>query len=158
MSEDLQPTTVPLWRTPDRIRVVAVAIVRDGNRILVFEGNDPSKPERFYRPIGGEVEFGEPADEALRREFHEELGVDLSEIRYLTTIENRFVFGERPGHEYVRVYEASLAGGDVPTTGRLENGTTFPVIWLDLDQARSGESILYPDGLLDVLEGRGQDG
>jgi 8-oxo-dGTP pyrophosphatase MutT (NUDIX family) len=146
------------WRTPDRIRVVAVAIVRDGGRILVFEGNDRSKAERFYRPIGGEVEFGEPADEALRREFREELGVDLAEVRYLTTIENRFVFDERPGHEYVRVYEASLAERRVPASGQLENGDTFPVVWLDLDDVRHGESILYPDGLLDVLEEHPQGG
>jgi 8-oxo-dGTP pyrophosphatase MutT (NUDIX family) len=149
--------TVSQWRTPDRIRVVAVAIVRDGRRILVFEGHDPSKPERFFRPIGGEVEFGEPADEALRREFHEELGVDLADIRYLTTIESRFVFGERPGHEYVRVYEATLVAGTVPATGQTGDGTTFPVVWLDLDDVRRGESILYPDGLLDALEGRRED-
>jgi hypothetical protein len=41
------------------IRVLAVGLIRQGDRILVFEGADPSKPGRFYRPLGGAVEVGE---------------------------------------------------------------------------------------------------
>ena len=49
------------------IRPIALAIIRDQGRILVFEGRDPLKPETFYRPLGGGIEFGERGAEALRK-------------------------------------------------------------------------------------------
>ena len=144
------------WRPPAHIRVLAVAIIRRGDQILVFESADPSKPGTFYRPLGGAIELGERAEEALRREFREELGADLAELRYLETLENLFTYDGEPGHEYVRVYEARLVDDDLykaeALTGQEENGAAFDVVWLDLDRARRGEVPLYPDGLIDVLD------
>jgi len=34
-----------------------------------------------------------------------------------------------------------------------ENGEPFDALWLDLDRARSGALALYPDGLLELLDG-----
>lgn len=150
--------TAAVWGPPPYIRVLAVGIVRDGDRILVFEGTDPSKPGCFYRPIGGAVQFGEHAEDALRREFREELGVDLADIHYVATLENLFVYNGRPGHEYVRVYAARLMGSTAPEIGREEDGTPFKVLWLELDRARRGEAVLYPAGLLVALEPDSTDG
>jgi ADP-ribose pyrophosphatase YjhB (NUDIX family) len=147
-----------MWRPPARIRVLAVAIIRRGDEILVFEGADPSKPGTFYRPLGGAVEPGERAEEALHREFREELGADLAELRYLETLENLFTYDGAPGHEYVRVYEARLVDADLynaeALTGHEDNGAAFEVVWLNLDRARRGEVPLYPDGLIELLDGR----
>ncbi len=62
---------------PGQIRVLALGIIWRGDELLLAEGYDPSKRQTFYRPLGGGVEFGERASDALIREFDEELGVDL---------------------------------------------------------------------------------
>jgi hypothetical protein len=39
------------------IRVIAICVFRNGNRILVGDGYDPTKGEVFYRPPGGRIEI-----------------------------------------------------------------------------------------------------
>ncbi|MFM8007825.1 MAG: NUDIX domain-containing protein, partial [Dolichospermum sp.] len=56
-----------------QIRVIVLALIRDGNRIFVSEGYDPTKQSIFYRALGGGVEFGETSRIALIREFQEEI-------------------------------------------------------------------------------------
>lgn len=67
-----------------RIRPLAVALVRraDG-AVLAVKCYDKVKREYFYRALGGGIEFGERAEQALRREFREELGVELAKVRNL---------------------------------------------------------------------------
>lgn len=72
-----------------RIRPLAVALVRraDG-AVLAVKCYDKVKREYFYRALGGGIEFGERAEQALRREFREELGVELAKVRNLGAVEN----------------------------------------------------------------------
>lgn len=97
------------WRPPPHIRALVIAVIWRGDELLVYEGRDSSKGETFYRPLGGGIDFGEAAVDALPREFREEIGTELEGVRYLETIENIYVFEGHPGHELVRVYEARLA-------------------------------------------------
>ena len=76
---------------------------------LVDEYYDHVKNETFYRPLGGGIKFGEHSQEALRREFREELDVELASARYLATTENIFTCNGERGHEIVLLYEATLA-------------------------------------------------
>jgi 8-oxo-dGTP pyrophosphatase MutT (NUDIX family) len=87
---------------PQRIRALAVCVVRRGEEILVFEGHDPVKGETFYRALGGGIEFGETGAKAAARELEEELGTRPRDLRYLATLENIFVFDGEPGHEIVQ--------------------------------------------------------
>lgn len=61
---------------PNIIRTVAIGLFRNGNRILVSDGLDPATGRPHCRPLGGSVEFGELAANALVREIREELGVE----------------------------------------------------------------------------------
>lgn len=86
-----------------RIRPLAICVFRRGERILVAEGYDRVKGERFYRPLGGAIKFGEYAPVALVREIQEELGMGISGLRYLGTLENLFTYEGQQGHEIVLV-------------------------------------------------------
>ena len=96
---------------PERIRALAICIFRRGNDILVIEAVDSVKGETFYRPLGGGIEFGETSAAAAAREVREEVGAEISELRYLGTLENLFIYEGTPGHEIVQVHEGRFVDG-----------------------------------------------
>ena len=70
------------------IRPIALGVVRKGNKILVSEGYDKNRNEIFYRCIGGGIEFLENSTDALKREFKEELNIDINVGEFLGISEN----------------------------------------------------------------------
>ncbi|MGN6681290.1 MAG: NUDIX hydrolase [Streptosporangiaceae bacterium] len=90
--------------------VKAMALIRrprDG-ALLVSEGSNPSG-ERFHRPLGGHVEFGEYAAHTVCREFGEEIGQDLQDVRLAGVLENIFEWDGGRQHEIVFVFLADFA-------------------------------------------------
>ena len=141
----------------NRIRPLAICLFRHNDCILVAEGYDPVKKESFYRPLGGGIEFGEHSEQTIRREILEEIGAEVCELKYLGTLENIFVFNGTPGHEIVQVYNGSLrdtrlyeqtviVGQEVDING------SFRAVWKRIDEFGEGKSILYPTGLLEILQ------
>ena len=139
-------------RTPARIRVVAVGVlVRDG-WVLAEEYAD-GRGGRFLRAPGGGVEFGEAADDAVRREFREELAVVLDSARRVGIVENIYDADGRRGHEIVYVYAIeSSALAALPRGERLpvlDSDTT--VGWYRIDSLAAEGLPLYPAGILDLV-------
>lgn len=130
------------------IRPLALAVVRRDDNLLVFRGEDCG--EEFFRPLGGGIEFGETAEEALRREFTEELGVALGVVRLLGVLENRFELAGVPGHEIVFVFTAEESDWPEPIPPVVADSGE-PVTWEPLDRFRSGAATLYPTGLLELI-------
>jgi len=139
----------------NQIRPIAICVFRDKDRILVFEGYDRAKDEIFYRPLGGGIEFGEGAEDAVRRELKEEINVEVGEVHFLGALENIFSFYGKSYHEIVMVYDGvPIKSGlyeQAVIVGQEANGDVIRAIWMSLDQFESGESILYPTGLLELL-------
>jgi len=138
----------------DRIRVLALALFRRGDEILVMEGYDPLKRETFYRPLGGAVEFGERVIDALHRELREEIGAAIKDVRLLQVMENLFVFDGKPGHEIVWMHDAALIDPAFYARDEIvidENGTRGRAVWKSLREFETGRAMLYPDGLLELL-------
>ena len=138
----------------EKIRALAICVCRDGERILAAEYHDSRKGQTFYRPLGGTIEFGERGEEAVRREYREEIGAELLEVKYLGMLENIYVYEGMRGHEIVLVYEGRLAQRslyekDVITGDEL--GTTFTAVWKRLDEFGPGQPPVYPDGLLEMI-------
>ena len=50
--------------------------IKDG-KLLVSEAFDKVKNSYFYRCLGGGIEFQETSKDALKREFMEEIGIDI---------------------------------------------------------------------------------
>lgn len=135
------------------IRPIALAVPRRGDDLLVFESHDPSKGQTFYRPLGGGIEFGETAEAAVRRELHEELGVDLLAVHRLGVLENIFHAFGGDGHEIAFVFGCQLADQALyerDHIGEILDGPGTPVMWRSLHHFRT-DNPLYPDGLADLL-------
>ena|SRR5579864_5555870 len=64
------------------LRVAAAAVIVDGRLLLVSKA---AAPGVFYLP-GGKPEPGESAEECLRREVREELGVQLTSLAFHETV------------------------------------------------------------------------
>lgn len=142
----------------NQIRPLVICLFRDGERILVGEGYDPAKRETFYRPLGGRIEFGERAEEALRREVREEIEMEIESPVYLFTLENIFMFNGSMGHEIVMVYDARLADEGLYAQETIagietddERSFPFKAVWKKLDEFGPAAP-LYPDGLLNALQ------
>ncbi len=136
------------------IRPLALGVIRRGDDLLVFEGRDDVKGETYHRPLGGGIEFGETAVEALHREFREELEAELSGVEQIAVLENVFTFEDRPGHEIVFLFTADLV--DKTFYERDEVGVVLDddnarVHWLPLKDVLDGKAILHPEGLLELL-------
>src|SRR5262245_61256945 len=81
----------------------AALIVRDGRVLLNrLRGDD------VWMLPGGTGEFGESAEVTLRRELHEELGVDASVGRLLWVVEHFFDLTGRRWHQLLWIHEAAL--------------------------------------------------
>ena len=132
--------------------MVVLCIFSDRGRILVGRGYDDVKGEAFLRPVGGAVEFGETAVEALRREIREELGVEISSPLRVGVLENLFTYRGDPGHEIVLIYDARLAEPHLyeqPLVPLREEHWEGAARWLALNEPLPAP--LYPDGLTDLL-------
>jgi ADP-ribose pyrophosphatase YjhB (NUDIX family) len=144
----------PDWR--GRIRPIAIVVFRrDDGCILAAPGFDSVKQQRFYRPLGGEIEFGERAEEAARREIREETAAEITGVRLLFVNENIFTYLGSAGHELVWMFEGRFADarfyeGEVVRC--LEGPNSFEAHWVPLSLFEAGEAKLYPDGLLEALE------
>lgn len=140
---------------PGQIRPLALAVIWRGDELLVgeFHNEFHDEKETFYRPLGGTIEFREHGQDALRREFREELGVELANVHYLATLENIFAYKGRVGHEIVLLYEAAVVNQTLYEQDALqvnEEGITQTARWMNLRQFENGLP-LHPNGLLELL-------
>ncbi|HTX91499.1 MAG TPA: NUDIX domain-containing protein [Anaerolineales bacterium] len=136
----------------ETIRPIAICVCRDRGRILVAEYCENGR--RYYRPLGGAIEFGERGAETVRREFREEIGADLVEVRYLGTLENIYSIDGKRAHQIVLVYDGRFSDPVLYEKEMIqgdESGEPFKAIWKELNEFESGKPPVYPDGLFELL-------
>lgn len=136
------------------IRPMALCIVKFKGKILVMDGYDPKKDQVFYRLLGGGIELGEYAKQALEREFQEELATDLENIKFIKVLENIFTFKGKQGHEITFIFEADLASKELYNKNEMaildaEGETT--VSWQKISDFKDNKLILYPEGIASEL-------
>jgi len=74
----------------DRIHVVAAILTDAHGRILLTRRTEGRDLAGLWEFPGGKVEPGESAEQALRRELHEELGIDLGAVEPLIAVPHAY--------------------------------------------------------------------
>ena len=143
------------WRPPDRIRVIVIGLAWNDGRLLAVEVTDDRGSVKGVRPLGGGIEFGETREEALRREFREELGVEIEITGAWHAMENIFRHEGATGHEIVFAVEVALGDASLYREDRIEflesNLTTCHAAWFDPRALASAGIALYPTGLAELI-------
>ena len=128
------------------IRPIVLGIVKKGNKILVSEGYDKVKKEVFYRSIGGGIEFLENSKEALKREFKEELGIDIIVGEFLGIAENIFTYNGKNAHELILFYEVDIKEEDYKEKYHIiDDNSESDAMWIDIDKFKNKELKIYPE-------------
>lgn len=138
------------------IRPIAIGVFRRQEEILVGFAHDAFKGERYCRPPGGAIEFGERAASTLRREMREEVRAEIAEPLLLGVLENTFLLEGIPKHELIFVFDAVFLNEQLYDQSEIqlyEAGWEGCLRWVPQSRFRDGSLPLYPDGLLALLDG-----
>jgi 8-oxo-dGTP pyrophosphatase MutT (NUDIX family) len=141
-------------RVEGQIRVLALGLIKKGDRAFISQGYDPVKKTTFYRAMGGGVDFGETSLEALKREFQEEIAAQLTNISYLGCLENLFTFNGKQGHEILQVYQGDFVDAkfyELESLVFAEGDRQKTALWVDIARFKSGELLLVPEPFLEFL-------
>jgi ADP-ribose pyrophosphatase YjhB (NUDIX family) len=134
-----------------RVRVLAIGVVIQHDHVLLAPVVDKHLGEHAYRALGGGVDFGERAADAVVREFREEMGCAVEVADLIGVSENLFTFEGRPGHEVVFQFHLRFSEGSGPANldpiaCREDNGEAFDATWVPLAEVVGGMHTVYPEG------------
>lgn len=142
---------------PVRRRAARVVLLDDTDRVLLFEGIDPARPqERFWFTIGGGIDASEQPEEAAIRELAEETGLRLSADQLTGPVWQRDVLFSFEGQPYRSIelfFVARASGLQVDTSGfsDLEQRTVLGHRWWSADELRETTAVIYPAQLAELL-------
>ena len=85
----------------------AYGLVINDNKILLIKKSGGPYDGKLDLP-GGTIEFCERPEDALKREFKEEIGADITVKDFLGLEENIFTFNGKTGHELIFVYNVDV--------------------------------------------------
>ena len=134
------------------IRPIVLGLVKKGDKILVQEGFDKVKNTTFYRSLGGGIEFLETAEQALIREFKEEIDAEIKILNKVDVIENIFVYQGKKAHEIMFVYDVEIPENQIENEYVIYEGAIKSVAkWIDRDDFISGRKIVYPESVVKYI-------
>lgn len=137
-----------------KIRPIAICIFYFQGKILATQGYDTVRKEKFYRPIGGGIEFGETSRQALIREVKEELNTKITALKKIGVFENIFTYQGEKGHEIIFVYDARFVDQKFYSNKKIivsEEGVKSEATWLKMADMARKNILLYPVGLRELI-------
>lgn len=128
------------------IRPIALGLAIKNNKLLVSEGFDKVKNETFYRCLGGGIEFLEKSEKALKREFLEEINIDITVKDFLGISENIFTYQGKKAHELILFYSIDISDENYKEEYKVidDHGETIAK-WIDIEEFKNKNKILYPE-------------
>jgi len=136
------------------VRPIAISIIRNGGSMLVYEREDDVTGEKFYRLVGGCIEFGEASSTALEREFEEELSVEIENSKLTSVFESIFTFNSKKMHEVVFLYSSEFKDSSnyrKSIINGLEGARSFEAIWLPIADFLNYKYKIYPKEIVEYL-------
>ena len=144
-----------IWRPPNSIRPKVIGIAQHQNNLLVCEVLDDQGNLKGWCPLGGGIEFGETAAEALKREIFEELECSIHISGDPITYENIFEHHGFKGHEIILAFSIDFNNPEIYEKKRFQiredKGTLHWVEWVEIERFYSEKEILFPEALLSKL-------
>ncbi|WP_064706560.1 NUDIX hydrolase [Rhizobium bangladeshense] len=144
-----------VWRPPQQIRAKVIGLAWRENRLLAAEVEDDRGRIKGVRPLGGSIEFGETREQALHREFREELGTEIRIVGPWHLLENIFEHHGAIGHEFIFAADIELADKTLYECDEIRyselDETAATARWFGRDMLRDIALELYPTGLETVL-------
>lgn len=143
-----------VWTPAQTLKVKVLGLAWRGRELLVSEVEDSSGRVKGVRPLGGCVEFGESREQALNREFVEELGCEVALSGGWHAFESIYEHEGAMGHEYVFAANVTLADGRFHEQDRFRylesDQSDLWACWIDPSSLPAGVD-LYPEGLLPLI-------
>ncbi len=134
------------------IRPIVLGIVRKDNKLLVSKGYDKSKKQEFYRCLGGGIEFLERSEDALIREFKEELNINIKVGKFLGICESIFNYKGKNAHELVLLYDAYIDDKDYQEKYKvIDDESETEAVWVEINRFKDKELTLYPEEIFNYL-------
>lgn len=143
-----------MWRPAKVVRVKVLGLAWRGERLLAAEVEADDGRIKGVRPLGGTIEFGETREEALAREFLEELGTRIRITGPWLAMENIYRHEGHVGHEII--FAADVAFEDPTIADREiiafdEGGIPSRARWFGPAELAAEGLELYPVGLRQAL-------
>jgi 8-oxo-dGTP pyrophosphatase MutT (NUDIX family) len=146
-----------VWRPSDTISVKVIGIARRGGSFLAADVEEDDGRVKGVRPLGGSAEFGETREEALRREFAEELWCSIIIREPWRAFENIHAHEGRVGHEYIFAADIELLDESLYSKDEIlfpeSNGSIWRARWVDCEEVKAGRLAVFPAGLEALLFG-----
>ena len=134
------------------IRPIALGLAIKNNKLLVSEGFDKVKNEAFYRCLGGGIEFQERGEDALKREFLEEINVNITVKNFLGISENIFTYQGKKAHELILFYSIDISDDNYQDEYKVidDHGETIAK-WINIEEFKNKNKIFYPGEIFRYL-------
>jgi ADP-ribose pyrophosphatase YjhB (NUDIX family) len=116
------------------------AIIRHNGKILVCQ----HKGKNYYFFPGGHINFGETAEDALKRELNEELYISINKFSFIGAIENIFKEEGREHHELDLVF-------DVKAKNVKDRSKEDHIDFVFFDTKRFAKETIFPLALRDNI-------
>jgi 8-oxo-dGTP pyrophosphatase MutT (NUDIX family) len=146
---------VTVWSPSPGIAVKVIGLAWRGEELLVAEVEESDGRVKGVRPLGGGIEFGETREQALKREFAEELRCEITVSGPWHGFENLYQHEGKTGHEFIFAANVRLGDADIYRRDRFDylehEGTRCCAVWLAPLRLPRGVE-LYPAGLARAIE------
>ena len=108
--------------------------------------------KHFIDVWGGGIEFLEKSSDALKREFLEEINVNIIVKDFLGVSENIFTYNGKNAHELVFYYSIDLPDEDYKDEySVIDDHGKCTAMWVDIDEFKNKNKILYPESVFKYI-------